>query len=121
MKSSPLFFFCLPLCCLKGDNKKNIDDRIIYKSVTQTKLPTAVCAEYIAWLCANRNQSTVLLSPYLTVLFVIIQTCLLPSLATTSGVSRTRPKRCYESARVCACVCVCMSVSVCLVTHDLQI
>lgn len=55
-------------------------------------LSPAVCVEFITWLRADRNQLTVVPSHYLTVLFVIIQTCFVPSLATNSGVSRTRPE-----------------------------
>lgn len=61
------------------------------------------------WLCANRNQLTLVRSQYLTVLVVSIQIGFGPSLATASGSFWTHP-----SMSVCLSVCFMDG----LVTHE---
>lgn len=118
MKSSLLFFFCLLLHCLTGDNKKTLmTGTILYASFTNHLnifFSIVLCAEFITWLCANRNLPTVVLTvSHCAVCY--LSDLLVPSLAIYSGVSRIRPRVMqWVSSRVCVSVCAWVCCSICL-------
>lgn len=82
--------YCLLLYCMTGNNGRIFVIHFLYKWANIQAIHSAAARiKFITWLCMSETSQPLY---HHTISFVIFQTCFVPSLATNSGVSRSRPK-----------------------------
>lgn len=92
--------YCLLLYCMKGNNGQIYVIHFLYEWANiLAVLSAAAWKKCTTWLCMSETSWPLYRH---TISFVIFQTCFVPSLATNSGVSRSRPKvSLWVSVSVC--------------------